>query len=409
MNGEILPDAFKSIQKFAKMDDDESADDMKKKSCSKLCIRFADKTSMQGVPYINNARLWYAKAAWVFLLLVAIGVMAAHLWYLCDQFFDWPKLTKITLGFDNLLTLYMENEEYLEGITQGHGARISISNKNEIPFPADDGISISPYKDHDIALRLVDITRLSHPYGDCEDGEAFKTRYKKEYTRRKENVFTDEKQYMKTLSSIDWPTAAYSGILRKAICDIGNCDKVTESTDSEFMSNLIKINIYFEDLNYETIEETPEIENAQFLSDVGGAIGLWIGLSIMFEIIQLLLELCHFGCYKCNHGNDSETKNKNKKSRERSYKQQNQDGFYRQTFTQDMNSKEKYNERNKSIWQNGSLATNTPNKDSFVNGESYLPETQYSNLGDYQHIGEYYMYKGKQNYSLTTFGVFLLS
>lgn len=85
------------------MDDSESADEMKKKSCYKLCVRFADKTSMQGVPYINNARLWYAKAAWVFLLLVAIGVMAAHLWYLCSQFFSWPKLTKITLGFDNLV------------------------------------------------------------------------------------------------------------------------------------------------------------------------------------------------------------------------------------------------------------------------------------------------------------------
>lgn len=49
----------------------------------------------------------------------------------------------------------MENEEYLAGITQGHGVRISINNKNEIPFPADDGISLSTHKNHDLAMKLV--------------------------------------------------------------------------------------------------------------------------------------------------------------------------------------------------------------------------------------------------------------
>jgi hypothetical protein len=37
------------------------------------------------------------------------------------------------------------------------------------------------------------------------------------------------------------------------------------------------------------------------LSKLGGAIGLWIGLSLisMFEVVQLLLECCAFGVHKC--------------------------------------------------------------------------------------------------------------
>lgn len=40
-------------------------------------------------------------------------------------------------------------------------------------------------------------------------------------------------------------------------------------------------------------------QNAQFASDVGGAIGLWIGLSILaiFEVVQLFLELCAYGVH----------------------------------------------------------------------------------------------------------------
>lgn len=74
----------------------------KKKSFRRLFSRFAEKTSMQGVAYINMARFWWAKVIWVILLLGAVAVMTLHLWYLFDQYFSWPINTKVDLGFRTL-------------------------------------------------------------------------------------------------------------------------------------------------------------------------------------------------------------------------------------------------------------------------------------------------------------------
>ena len=84
-------------------DDAASFDSLgKRKSLRRVMIRFAEKTSLIGVAYINSAKLLVAKTIWVILLLGSIGVMTFHLYYLCDQFFSWPKTTTVTLGFNNL-------------------------------------------------------------------------------------------------------------------------------------------------------------------------------------------------------------------------------------------------------------------------------------------------------------------
>lgn len=57
---------------------------------------------MQGIPYIHNAKLIWAKLIWTLLLLGAIGGMTVHLKYLFDNYFEFEKATKIELGFDNL-------------------------------------------------------------------------------------------------------------------------------------------------------------------------------------------------------------------------------------------------------------------------------------------------------------------
>ena len=57
---------------------------------------------MQGIPYIHSAKLLWAKVIWAIMTLIAIAAMIAHLYYLISQFYAWPMVTKISLGFDSL-------------------------------------------------------------------------------------------------------------------------------------------------------------------------------------------------------------------------------------------------------------------------------------------------------------------
>lgn len=57
---------------------------------------------MQGVPHIINTRLTYAKLIWTILLVLAIGAMLLHLYYLISQYVSWQKQTKIELSFSNI-------------------------------------------------------------------------------------------------------------------------------------------------------------------------------------------------------------------------------------------------------------------------------------------------------------------
>ncbi|CAC5392845.1 unnamed protein product [Mytilus coruscus] len=75
----------------------------KTKSFKRLLERFAEKTSMQGVAYINSAKVWYAKVIWTFLLVTCTAGMGLHLYYLINQFMQFPVQTKIELGFSNLI------------------------------------------------------------------------------------------------------------------------------------------------------------------------------------------------------------------------------------------------------------------------------------------------------------------
>ena len=71
----------------------------KEKGITKLFSRFADRTSMVGVSYINNAKHIWGRMIWCLLLFLAVGAMCLHLWYLINQYLEYPVVTKVKLSY----------------------------------------------------------------------------------------------------------------------------------------------------------------------------------------------------------------------------------------------------------------------------------------------------------------------
>ncbi|XP_062611576.1 amiloride-sensitive sodium channel subunit alpha-like [Saccostrea cucullata] len=115
--------------------------------------------------------------------------------------------------------------------------------------------------------------------------------------------------YDTSLSGRAWPSQKFlKENIMADICDgsrnwffAQECNKVLQNyaTESEIESlsgNFLKAVIYYEDLNYEEIREEPMYDGFQLISDVGGALGLFMGASIMsfVEIFQFFIELLNF-------------------------------------------------------------------------------------------------------------------
>jgi hypothetical protein len=72
------------------------------KYLTRILGRFADKTSMHGVGYIQKAKLWQVKLIWTFLLILALSILTFHLYSLVYSFTQWNKITTVSLGYNNL-------------------------------------------------------------------------------------------------------------------------------------------------------------------------------------------------------------------------------------------------------------------------------------------------------------------
>ncbi|XP_059164363.1 degenerin mec-4-like [Physella acuta] len=80
----------------------EKKEKKKKGKFSKICLNFADITSLNGLPFISSSKNPVVKVVWTLLLMAALGAMIFHLYSLFSDFFEYKKHSKINLSFNNL-------------------------------------------------------------------------------------------------------------------------------------------------------------------------------------------------------------------------------------------------------------------------------------------------------------------
>ena len=67
----------------------------------------------------------------------------------------------------------------------------------------------------------------------------------------------------------------------------------TKITPDMAKNSIVRVNIYYEALSYTLSVESPKIDIAAFLANIGGTISLFLGVSVLsiFEVVECLIEI----------------------------------------------------------------------------------------------------------------------
>ena len=73
----------------------------------------------------------------------------------------------------------------------------------------------------------------------------------------------------------------------------GETDEDYEQIQQMVQNNLMQISIYYGSLDVDNVAENPEYTFLSFLSSLGGAVSLYLGISFIqvFEVVELIIKL----------------------------------------------------------------------------------------------------------------------
>nr|XP_020451453.1 acid-sensing ion channel 1-like isoform X4 [Monopterus albus] len=254
-----------------------------------------------------------------------------------------PLLTTLKGGMGNGLEIMLDiqQDEYLpvwaetDETSYEAGIKVQIHSQDEPPFIDQLGFGVAPGFQTFVSCQQQQLEYLPPPWGDCKstpiESEYFstysitacridcETRYLLEncncrmvhmpgtttvctpelykdcadpalgFLVEKDNKYCDCQtpckmtRYGKELSMVKIPSKASAKYLAKKF----------NKTEQYIAENILVLDIFFEALNYEKIEQKKAYEIAGLLGDIGGQMGLFIGASVLtiLEIFDYLYEV----------------------------------------------------------------------------------------------------------------------
>nr|XP_015222677.1 PREDICTED: amiloride-sensitive sodium channel subunit gamma-like isoform X3 [Lepisosteus oculatus] len=271
------------------------------------------------------------------------------------------------------MELFIQQTEYVKDITHSAGIRLLIHDHSATPFPEDEGVNIPPGTETDIGMMKVEIQRLKSPFGShCTDGEGFRnyyhdlygSRYTRESCKRtcaQQTIMENcgcshwefavppgshypkcnlsaagiigeclelyeykfahdmlpcncplqckEEIYQLTVSGSQWPATAFLEKFSSDLREMGGQLGTIADNPQLIRDNLVKVVVYYQQLNYERIVEEPSITEIDLISNMGGLVGLWVGFSVctLAEFFELFVDVLIFAVRRCLRGSVPDT------------------------------------------------------------------------------------------------------
>lgn len=109
-------------------------------------------------------------------------------------------------------------------------------------------------------------------------------------------ILCSNSEYAMTVSTSKWPSRAYEQTLFEELkATNSRASQIITKGPGEASHNFLEIRVFFESLNFEIYEQIPKVEMEEFLSDLGGAVGLWLGASVLtlFEFFEIMFDFLY--------------------------------------------------------------------------------------------------------------------
>ncbi|XP_070574541.1 uncharacterized protein [Ptychodera flava] len=240
------------------------------------------------------------------------------------------------------LTLFIEQDEYIPLYGQEAGVRVLVHPADVTPFPEDEGITVAPGLKTSIGLRMETTASPSMPYANCSNKQNFKSIYGEGYaysnldchkTRIHQYIHDEcgcvdtmhmkgkpchiaihreeicrqlveylykngilqngctescsEVHYQKTISQSQWPSNNNVKSLLTLLRPLS--EKITKKVvdQKSVRDNLLRLNVYYEELEFRKLSKLPAYSIEELLADIGGTLSLCIGMSLI-TVVELL-------------------------------------------------------------------------------------------------------------------------
>lgn len=262
------------------------------------------------------------------------------------------------------LEINIDQEEYIGQLTPQAGIRVDISKPGEMPFPLEKGVSLAPGYATMLGLRKI-IKERKDPFNtkrclnsvDRDDNNLYTRIFNVTYSStacresclaynqfeicgcveyrfpaeglfnicsvtniktlkclsRVQNLYKNNRlnctqscpppcrleEFKISSSFATWPSQNYEKYYQEIVLENYNRLLITKS--GSHRKNVLKLQVFFEDLDVEVVSEQRSYELVNFVSDIGGQLGLWIGFSVLTlaEFLELIMLMCHLAVKKC--------------------------------------------------------------------------------------------------------------